>query len=157
MNVKPTSLRGYREKWPYLYFSPSPSSFLSERSGALRDRCSAPVCCSGQTGSSSASCRRTSGGTPPSTDALPHQCCLEEVEGKRVVRSFNTGHLTTDASTKEIMNVGLLTSTATWPTDTPPLTHSMKTQHKYARRHLCTLQEGFNSPKHNLKLNVQIK
>lgn len=43
---------------------------------ALRGRRSAPACCSGQTGSSSASCRRTSGGTLPSTGALPHLCCL---------------------------------------------------------------------------------
>lgn len=42
----------------------------------LRGRCSALVCCSDQTDSSSASCRRTSGETPPSTGAPPHRCCL---------------------------------------------------------------------------------
>lgn len=32
VNVKPTSLRGYREKGPYLYVSPPPSSFWWGRS-----------------------------------------------------------------------------------------------------------------------------
>lgn len=83
MNAKQTSVTrgggGVGEIWPYRYTSLRlpPSSF-----GALRDQCSAPVCCSGRTGSSSASCRRTSGGTLPSTDALPHQCCLNETRGE---------------------------------------------------------------------------
>lgn len=36
----------------------------------------APACCNGQTGSSSASCRSSSGGTLPSIAARHHQCCL---------------------------------------------------------------------------------
>ena len=55
---------------------------------ALKGQCSAPACCSGQTGSSSASYRRTSGETPPSTDALPHLCCLCEQREPRLFISL---------------------------------------------------------------------
>lgn len=69
---------------PSFPLSVRPSVPSSHRGGlsaeALRAPCSAPACCSGQTGSSSASCRRTSGETPPSTDAPPRQCCLGGAE-----------------------------------------------------------------------------
>ena len=63
-------------------FPPPCHSLLSLSAEALRGQCSAPACCSGQTGSSSASCRRTSGEIPLSTDAQPHRCCLgKETQG----------------------------------------------------------------------------
>ena len=60
--------------------SPPPPLSLSlapEACVCFRARRSAPACCVGQTGSSRASCRRSSDETPPSTVVLPHLCYLE--------------------------------------------------------------------------------
>lgn len=80
MQLKVDSISGLWRKMPIYSSHCLPPSPLSCHlcAASLRAQCSAPACCSGQTGSSSASCRRTSGGTLPSTDALPHLCCLGE-------------------------------------------------------------------------------